>query len=261
MSKLIRMSLVATLLWLCTGAGVVQAQTQALQTLRIGIEGEYPPFNQVDGSGNLVGFDVDISHALCEEMKIKCMFVVQSWNGIIPALLANKSDLIISSMAITDKRRATLLFSSPYYLESAVLVAPKKAVLSLSPEALKGKVVGVQSATTYERMLKEKFPGVTVRTYGAISDHNLDLISGRIDAIFGSKLVMSTWLTSNEGKNFEIKGAAVRDEKYIGYGAGIAARKSDTALIARVNTALDVLHKNGKYDAISKKYFNFDINL
>ncbi len=232
---------------------------QAQQVLRIGIEGEYPPFNQIDQDGNLVGFDVDISRALCAQMKTECKFVVQSWSGIIPALLANKSDLIVSSMAITDKRKESLAFSQPYYMESAIFVAAKNHPLLTTVAGLKGKVIGVQSATTYEKMLKELFPGVTVRVYSAVSDHNLDLQSGRIDAVLGSNLVMSNWLASADGKNYEIKGAAFRDQKFMGQGAGIAARKTDTQLIGRVNAALQAIHQNGQFDAISKKYFKIDI--
>jgi len=236
------------------------ALAHAQQTLRIGIEGEYPPFNQIDQSGELVGFDVDISRALCAAMKVQCKFVVQSWNGIIPALLANKSDLIISSLAITDKRREALAFSNPYYVENAIFVAAKNHPLQVSAEGLKGKVIGVQGATTYEKMLKEKFPGVTVRSYTAVSDHNLDLVSGRIDAVLGSNLVMGNWLDTADAKNFEIKGTPFRDVKYMGQGAGIAARKSDGALITRVNAALDAIRQSGQFDAISKKYFKVDIS-
>ena len=231
----------------------------AQQNLRIGIEGEYPPFNQIDQNGNLVGFDVDISRALCEQMKVQCKFVIQAWNGIIPALLANKSDLIISSLAITDKRKESLAFSNPYYLENAIFVAAKSRPLQITVEGLKGKVIGVQGATTYEKMLKDKFPGVIVRSYTAVSDHNLDLVSGRIDAVLGSNLVMGNWLASADAKNFEIKGVPFRDIKYMGQGAGIAARKTDAVLIGKVNAALEAIHKSGQFDAISKKYFKVDI--
>ena len=98
--KQIITSWVAILNVFLIGAISTHAQAQEIATLRIGTEGYYPPFNYIDESGELKGFDIDISLALCEHMEVKCKFVAQDWDGIIPALLAGKYDAIVASMSI-----------------------------------------------------------------------------------------------------------------------------------------------------------------
>ncbi|MFL4355853.1 transporter substrate-binding domain-containing protein, partial [Escherichia coli] len=81
----------------------------------IGIEAGYPPFSFKTPDGKLAGFDVDIGNALCEEMKVKCTWVEQEFDGLIPALKVRKIDAILSSMTITDERKKSVDFTNKYY--------------------------------------------------------------------------------------------------------------------------------------------------
>ena len=99
---------------------------QAQDTVRFGIAAEpYPPFTSKDASGKWVGFEVDLMDAVCAEMKAKCEIVEVAWDGIIPALQANKFDVIWSSMSITDKRKEVIDFTDRYYKTPAVMVGAK----------------------------------------------------------------------------------------------------------------------------------------
>ncbi|MEO1225995.1 MAG: transporter substrate-binding domain-containing protein, partial [Pseudomonadota bacterium] len=82
--------------------------------LRIGTEGAYPPWNATDASGDLIGFEIELGLALCAELGRTCEFVAQDWDGMIPALLNGRYDLIMAGMSITEERQQTITFSNGY---------------------------------------------------------------------------------------------------------------------------------------------------
>ena len=102
-------ALVFTLLSLLTLA--IPASGQNVKKIKIGVEGAYPPFSQIDTDGKLKGFDIDIANALCEQMKAQCTLVQQEFDGMIPSLQAKKIDAVIASMSITDERKKVVEFS------------------------------------------------------------------------------------------------------------------------------------------------------
>ena len=84
------------------------------KTLKIATEGAFPPWNAIDTSGNPIGFDIDVGYALCERAHLKCEFLTQAWDGIIPALTVGKYDAIMAGMSITEKRKQVIAFTDPY---------------------------------------------------------------------------------------------------------------------------------------------------
>jgi len=232
----------------------------AVEQLRIANEGEYPPFNSINPKGQLEGFDIDIAKAICKVMKVKPVFVVQDWNGIIPGLLAKKYDCIISSMSITEERKKQVDFTDPYYQVPARFVTKNNSGLKISSEGLKGKRVGVQRATTYANYLEGVYGGVVeIVYYDNIESQNMDLASSRLDAVLGQAYLMGKWLATPEGKGFVFVGDPVTDVKYIGYGAGIAVRKEDQKLRERINAALHQIIADGTHKKIASKYFSFNL--
>lgn len=232
----------------------------AMEVLRVGVEGAYPPFSFVDKDGALGGFDIDIAYALCAEMQMKCELITQDWDGIIPALLAKKYDAIIASMSITEERRQKVAFSNRYYQSPARFIHKKGTTEAISVEGLAGKHVGVQRGTVSDRFISGTFgEGVNIKRYGTQEEAYLDLEAARLDLVFSDAFVLLEFLNSDRGAPYEFIGDSYTDPEYFGEGIGIAARKEDTALVNRLNDAIAALRANGKYDSLRARYFDFDI--
>ncbi|QZP30574.1 ABC transporter substrate-binding protein [Pseudomonas sp. DR48] len=242
---------------LALGVGVQAAE----QPLRLGIEAAYPPFASKTPDNQIVGFDYDIGQALCAEMKVQCVWQEQEFDGLIPALKVKKVDAVISSMSMTPERMKSVDFSNRYYRIPARLVFKKGSGISDIPAQLKGKRIGVQRATNFDRYVTEKFApaGAEVVRYGSQNEIFLDLLGGRLDATMASSVVIDESLLKRpEGKDYEFVGPNFTEEQFFGTGIGIAVRKSDP-LAGRFNQALAAIRANGTYDKIRQKYFDFDI--
>jgi polar amino acid transport system substrate-binding protein len=236
------------------------AGAQEIMKLKIGTEGAYPPFNNVTADGKLEGFDIDIANALCAEMKAECEFVVQDWDGIIPALEAKKFDAIVASMSITDERKQKVDFTGKYYnTPPAIAVLKDSTIADVSPAALAGKSIGAQGSTVHQNYAEAIFKESTIKSYPTADEYKLDLQNGRIDAATDDSVVLGEWLKSPEGACCKMLGTLQSDPVIHGEGAGIAIRKGDTELQGKLNAAIDAIRANGKYKEIQDKYFAFDV--
>ncbi len=244
-------------------SGAAQAQGKTWTEIRFATEGAYPPFNMVDSSGQLQGFDVDIAKAMCDKAKVKCTFVAQDWDGIIPALLAGKYDAIAASMSITEERKQKVDFTNKYYQTPAMIAAPKATKLTTTdPAAYKGLTIGAQSATTHATFAEDVYAkaGANVKLYATQDEANLDLGAGRLDAVLADKVVLQEWL-KKDGACCKPVGDIDTNKhmKFFGEGAGIAIRKEDKELKALLNKALADIIADGTYKKVQAKYFDFDI--
>jgi polar amino acid transport system substrate-binding protein/arginine/ornithine transport system substrate-binding protein len=249
------------------GSLLAASQAWAQERVRIATEGAYPPFNFVDASGKPGGFDVDLAEAICAAAKFQCSIVAQEFKGIIPGLLSEKYDLIMAGMNMTPARGEQVLFSKKYAqvpqrfamnetLAREVEASPGEGIEKLKA-GLKGKTIGLVSASAADTFVRERFGNiVTYRAYQKTADSVQDLAAGRVDAVAdGAVALNETFLSKPAGKGFRLGGPPMQ----VGTGIGAAARKSDAALIEKVNAAIDKLRADGTYQRIASKYFNFDV--
>ncbi|SCK14652.1 ABC transporter substrate-binding protein [Vogesella sp. LIG4] len=240
-------------------AGSVYAKDAGV--IRFGLDPSYAPFESKAPDGKLVGFDIDIGNAICARLQVRCVWVENSWDGIIPGLKAKKFDAILSSMSVTEKRLQQIAFSDKIYHTPTRLVARKGAALG-TPESLKGKRIGVEQGSTQETYARKYWEpnNVTVVTYQNQDLVYQDLQAGRLDAALQDSVQADlSFLKTARGRDYTFVGAALHDTDTLGVGAAIGLRKEDQALRQQLNKAIYDIHKDGTYLKIQKKYFDFDI--
>jgi octopine/nopaline transport system substrate-binding protein len=258
--------------------------------VRIGTEGAYPPWNDTDPSGALVGFEIDLAKELCAILKHECVIVPQDWDGMIPALLMRKFDVIMAGMSITPEREKTITFSQGYATEPATLAVMKgsslegmdtpqsinlnlsgsdvKKALKTISGALAGKTVCTQTGTIHQNFLDSGDVGsVNVRTYKTQDEVNLDLTSGRCDVALAAAVAFTDY-ADKSGKPVVLVGPTFSGGAF-GNGVGVGIRqggddaigKRDAKLLKDFNKAINTARKQGIISKLAIKHFGFDASM
>jgi lysine-arginine-ornithine-binding protein len=248
------------LIVLSVALGLSNTASFAADKLRIAVEGAYPPFSWKEADGTLKGFDIDIANAVCAKLGRECALIEQDWDGMIPALLARKFDVIIASMSITAERKKKVDFTVKYYHTPAMVVAKKGAGFEASKAGLKDKRIGVQRSTTHQCYAEKFFGDAEIVLYATQEEVFQDLASGRLDAQLSDSLqALEGFLNKDAGKDFAFLGEAQKDLPCLGEGAGFAVRKQDTQLRDKLNAAIVALRADGTYKSLNDKFFKIDI--
>lgn len=226
--------------------------------LKVAIDAAYPPMEFVAEDGkSYVGFDIDYAKALADKLGVKAQFENVAWDGILTGLEAERYDVIISSMTITDERQAEFDFVQYFTMGQSFVVRPDSADVKVEKD-LAGKTVAVQNETTSHFLVdewkKEKVKGITeVRSFPFVTDAFLELKSKRADAIVCDEPV-AWYYAKQEGTQFKITGKAAEADPI-----GIAIRKNDTDLKAAITKAVADLKADGTYKKISEKWFGGEL--
>ncbi len=247
---------------------VAQIQSASAEILRVGMECTYAPFNFKTADGKLDGYDVDVAKGVAKILGAELKFVCQKWDGMIPALLANKFDLVIASMSITNSRLEKMDFSAPYRISVGRLVGKKSMGVKLFDDAgkpiadnFKGLKIGMGRATTYSKWFEAKLPGANVVYYDSSEAMYLDLVNGRTDMIMTNPMkAFLKFLSKDDGAGFKFVSPQIDETEYFGIGVGIGLRKGNDDLKKRLDAAVLELTKNGSLKTYALKYFPFAIH-
>lgn len=234
-------------------------QIKTSKTLKVGLMGTYPPYNFMNSKNEVDGFDADISKEVAKRLDVKVKFVTNEWSGMVAGLQKSKFDAVISQMTITDERKKSMDFSTPYIKNSVSIIVKDSNNSIKSIDDFKGKKIGVGLGTNDETYLKEtvlpKVGNFEIVTYNDVNTSLLDLNSGRIDATINN--IFSVKPTADKN-NLKIKtvGKSLKDDY-----AGIAIKKGNPELLKAINKALKDMKADGTYKKIFVKWFGVQPNL
>ena len=218
----------------------------------VGTDAAYAPFESQNEKGEIVGFDIDVTKAIAAKAGIEVKFVNTPWEGIFNALAQGDRDMIVSSVTITDERKQTMDFSDPYF-DAQQLIAVRENSKIAKFADLKRLKVGVQTGTTGDEAVT-KLLGKTSTNIKRFESTPLalkELESGGVDAVVADNGVVIHYVANNPGGKFK----TVSDKDFVPEQYGIALKKGNTELQAKLNKGLAEIKADGTYDKIYAQYF------
>jgi polar amino acid transport system substrate-binding protein len=218
------------------------------ETLAVGSDIPYPPFEQKASGGGYTGFDVELMEAIGEEIGREPEFIDSSFETIFRDVAQGKFEAVMSAATITPEREKVVAFSNPYYLsEQAILVKEGSSITGLAD--LKGLTVGAQQGTTGLELGKEKAEAGELRPYPEGPDAINALKAGTVEAVIIDAPVAANAVEETGG--IEVAEKVPTEESY-----GIAVAKGNTELIEQINEGLSATVKSGKYTQVYEKWFH-----
>lgn len=241
---------VGILLMAIIPSAFAQGQEEREDTISFAGSGGYPPFNYLDESGEVIGFDVDVAREIADRLGKTLEYKTTAWDGIIEGLRAHRYDGILGSMAITEEREKRVDFSIPYYYSGAQLIVRKDSGITSLGDLGPNHVVGLVTGTTFEGDARTL--GVQAKLYEDDNQTLIELINGRNDGVLTDRVVgLSAIDKIKGGDQLMLVGSVLRAEKM-----AIAFHEDDNELREQVNEILRDMHEDGTLSTISAKWFN-----
>ncbi len=233
MKKLI---LTTALLALTAGASLAQ-------TVRMGTEGAYPPYNFINDAGEVDGFERELGDQLCEMAGLTCEWVTTDWDGIIPNLQSGNYDTIIAGMSITDERDEVIDFTQNY------IPPASSAYMALDAGVdVKTGVIAAQTGTIQAGYVQES--GATLVEFATPDETVAAVRNGEADAVFADKDYLAPIQAESNGQF-----AWAGEEVQLGDGVGMGLRESDTELKEKFNAGITAMKADGSLNALIVKWF------
>lgn len=227
---------------LSVAALALTAGMSLAQTVRMGTEGAYPPYNFINDKGEVDGFERELGDELCKRAALTCEWVTNEWDSIIPNLVSGNYDTIIAGMSITEERDKVIDFTQNYIPPAA------SAYVALKADAnLKG-TIAAQTATIQAGHIAES--GATLLEYPTPDETIAAVRNGEADAVFADKDFLAPIVAESNG---ELVFAG--EDVQLGGGVGMGLRESDTELKGKFDAAIQAMKDDGTLNTMLKKWF------
>lgn len=222
------------------------------KTYIVGTNAEFPPFEYLE-NGELKGFDIELLDLIAQDQGLDIKWVDMAFGGLIPALEAKKIDIIQASLAYTEDRAKSVLFTDPYFNdENGQMLIVKKDTPDLKGllSELKGKKLGVAIGTKPDSLATAE-GGIDITRFNSVAEGILALQADKVDAVFTDPDVTKGYLSQHPNlKAFEVEGS--------GSSTCIGVRHEDKELAAKLNAGIKKIRSDGTYEKLILKYINKD---
>ncbi|PID73438.1 MAG: amino acid ABC transporter substrate-binding protein [Desulfobacterales bacterium] len=220
--------------------------------IRVGFEAGYMPFEMTNNKGKFVGFDIDMAKEMAKAMGVKFVPVNTAFDGIIPSLITDKFDIIMSGMTVTQERNLKINFADPYIIVGQAIILNKKhegKVLSYKDLNNARFIVSSKLGTTGEQAVKRKIPKCTYKSFETETEAFLEVINGKADAyVYDQPNCVVMMAQQGKGK------AVFLDEPFTYEPLAWGVRKGDPDFINWLNNFLRQMKNDGRYDRIYNKW-------
>ncbi|PVZ70585.1 transporter substrate-binding domain-containing protein [Pelagibaculum spongiae] len=224
-------------------------------TIRVGFDAGYQPFEMVNKKGEYIGFDIDFAKQLAKAMGVKVEFVNTAWDGIIPALLTKKFDIIMGGMTVTSQRNLRVNFADPYIIIGQTIVMRKELAGTIKKPRDLNKPqykLAVKLGTTGHEAAKRYFPKAQIFEFETQDDAKLEVLNGKVDAFVYDLPYNSIFASQNEGR------VAFIAEPFTYEPLAWAVKKNDADFLNWLNNFQRQVRGDGTYDRMYKKWFESD---